>query len=391
MPLGSAPTSTIDIDFTRAQGVNSTGRILFEPPRISAGGTTMLSTRAVSVEIEEGVGSVELARLSAGFYHVTEEIDGRPPYEWDFALPLNAAEVIQYEAIAAVSPVPATYTTVRTVNNVAPDPMTGNVVVEAGGGAPDPHTHVAADITDFNASVDARISFVVDNAPAALNTLNELAAALGDDPNFAGSITVALGGKAATVHAHVIGDITNLQAVLDAKAALAHTHTIGNVTGLQTSLDGKQRIITTRSQYFTPGDINPLPNTGSSWAPLSVELSIPAAVGDRVRVGVHGMRNTSANVYLDMAVVTGSGPSVIKRYMATGNALPALEGDPGWYLSNGFINQSAPRQFVVTADDRDGSNVRLAVACKSNGSGILYASASYPLYILLENIGPEPA
>lgn len=136
MPLGSAPKSTIDIDFTRAQGVDSSGRITFQPPRIRVG-TTMLSTRAVPVEIEFGVGSVDLVRLPAGTYHVREEIDGRPPYEWDMALPTDAASVIQYETIAPVSPVPATYTVVRSVNNVAPDPVTGNVNV-AGGIAANP-------------------------------------------------------------------------------------------------------------------------------------------------------------------------------------------------------------------------------------------------------------
>jgi hypothetical protein len=36
---------------------------------------------------------------------------------------------------------------------------------------------------------------LVDNAPATLDTLNELAAALGDDPNFATTVATALAGK----------------------------------------------------------------------------------------------------------------------------------------------------------------------------------------------------
>jgi hypothetical protein len=43
--------------------------------------------------------------------------------------------------------------------------------------------------------VDTAISNLVDTAPTALNTLNELAAALGDDANFASTITTSLGGK----------------------------------------------------------------------------------------------------------------------------------------------------------------------------------------------------
>jgi len=46
------------------------------------------------------------------------------------------------------------------------------------------------------ADVSAAISNLIDSSPTTLNTLNELAAALNDDANFAGTITTALGAKA---------------------------------------------------------------------------------------------------------------------------------------------------------------------------------------------------
>lgn len=53
------------------------------------------------------------------------------------------------------------------------------------------HTGVApvSSIDGFDAAVNALVQQVVDAAPDALNTLNEIAAALGDDPNFAATIT----------------------------------------------------------------------------------------------------------------------------------------------------------------------------------------------------------
>lgn len=57
------------------------------------------------------------------------------------------------------------------------------------------HTHATTDITGFNSAVDARIQNVVGAAPAALDTLDELAQALGDDANFAATMTTALAGK----------------------------------------------------------------------------------------------------------------------------------------------------------------------------------------------------
>jgi hypothetical protein len=45
------------------------------------------------------------------------------------------------------------------------------------------------------AQIAAAIAALVDTAPGTLDTLNELAAALGDDPNFAATMTAALAGK----------------------------------------------------------------------------------------------------------------------------------------------------------------------------------------------------
>lgn len=46
--------------------------------------------------------------------------------------------------------------------------------------------------SDVDTLIAAAIAGVVDSAPAALNTLNELADALGDDPNFAATLNAAL-------------------------------------------------------------------------------------------------------------------------------------------------------------------------------------------------------
>lgn len=48
---------------------------------------------------------------------------------------------------------------------------------------------------EVDALVAAAVAALVDSSPAALNTLNELAAALADDPNFATTMTTALAGK----------------------------------------------------------------------------------------------------------------------------------------------------------------------------------------------------
>lgn len=60
-------------------------------------------------------------------------------------------------------------------------------------------TQTVSTISDFTAQVNALAQAIVDNvidaAPGTLDTLNELAAALGDDPNFATTINTSLANR----------------------------------------------------------------------------------------------------------------------------------------------------------------------------------------------------
>ena len=60
------------------------------------------------------------------------------------------------------------------------------------------------------AYVDGAVASIIDTAPEALNTLNELAAALGDDANFATTISTSLGEK--LVKASNLSDLTDASA-----------------------------------------------------------------------------------------------------------------------------------------------------------------------------------
>ena len=60
--------------------------------------------------------------------------------------------------------------------------------------APDPHPQYLT-TPEGNALIAAAIAALVNSSPATLDTLAELATALGNDPNFATTITAALAGK----------------------------------------------------------------------------------------------------------------------------------------------------------------------------------------------------
>jgi hypothetical protein len=57
------------------------------------------------------------------------------------------------------------------------------------------HTHISSEITDLSSEISSAVSALVDSAPETLNTLNELAAALGDDANFATTVTSSIATK----------------------------------------------------------------------------------------------------------------------------------------------------------------------------------------------------
>ena len=115
-------------------------------------------------------------------------------------------------------------------------------------------------LADAKSYTDTAVANLVDSSPATLDTLNELAAALGDDPNFATTVSTQIGTKldatanavsasklntarTITLSGDVAGSVSfdgsgdvNITAVV---ADDSHNHVIANVDGLQTALDGK--------------------------------------------------------------------------------------------------------------------------------------------------------
>lgn len=60
-------------------------------------------------------------------------------------------------------------------------------------------TAIAAEVSARNTAIADAIAALVDSSPGTLNTLKELADALGDDPNFAATISTQLGLKASLI------------------------------------------------------------------------------------------------------------------------------------------------------------------------------------------------
>jgi hypothetical protein len=144
------------------------------------------------------------------------------------------------------------------------------------------------------AFVRAEVAALVSAAPGALDTLDELAAALGDDPNFATTITTSLAGKqpleatltglaaltptadqliyatgndtfavtSLTAFARSILDDANAGAVLATIGAASSTHAHGNITNAGTiGTTANLPLITTTGGVITVGSFGTTANT----------------------------------------------------------------------------------------------------------------------------------
>ena len=153
-------------------------------------------------------------------------------------------------------------------------------------------THLATQ-QSIKTYVDAEVAGVVDSAPAALNTLNELAAALGDDANFSTTTSTALGnrlrvdtasqGLTGTQQANAI---TNL-GITATKAELNYVD--GVTSNIQTQLNTK--ITSSDNITGTAAGLSGTPNITVGTVTSSGAANIDGAVqvGDTVSQNYYGL------------------------------------------------------------------------------------------------------
>jgi hypothetical protein len=118
-------------------------------------------------------------------------------------------------------------------------------------------TAVSAEASVRGTAITAAVDALVDSAPGTLNTLNELAAALGDDDDYHVAITTSLAGKQGqTAYLDAVNtaqrSLVNLQS-LDTTTSIA-THLSDEVTargvavaGVQSAVDAVEVILGTRT------------------------------------------------------------------------------------------------------------------------------------------------
>jgi hypothetical protein len=118
----------------------------------------------------------------------------------------SAVAGINLSSYLTVSAASSTYLTQSTASStyapLSSPALTGSPTAPTVSGSTDNSTKIAT-----TAFVQAVVAALVNSAPGTLDTLAEIAAALGSDPNFATTITTALAGKLAA--ASNLSDLAN--------------------------------------------------------------------------------------------------------------------------------------------------------------------------------------
>ena len=124
----------------------------------------------------------------------------------------------------------------------------------------------------IDSEIDVRIQTVIDAAPAALDTLNEIAASLNDDPDFAGTMVTQLTTKSDTTHNHNLADLTE-KSYLSLTDKPYHSQ-------IAEDEPEKHRLI---------DDINPV-STTTLWSSVKIDTTID----DRIQVALGASTITQA-------------------------------------------------------------------------------------------------
>ncbi|WP_406834044.1 phage tail protein [Pseudomonas asiatica] len=217
--------------------------------------------------------------------------------------------------------------------NLASPTFTGTVSV------PTPATGNNTTQAANTAFVQATIAALIASAPGALDTLNELAAAMGNDPNFAATLTSALALKAALASPAFTGNPTApTPAQLDNDTSLATTEFVK-----------KSGLTLSRFNAFTASAV-----LTSAVAGSAVEF-YGSAQGQTLTLPLSSeVRNADAILLFNFAAVpftiarqgadaigSGGGGGVTSLVMQPGDSLMLIAGSNLWFVVGG----TAANQF----------------------------------------------
>ena len=157
---------------------------------------------------------------------------------------------ISNETILTIDSASATYATKAELENLDVD-LTGYLTEFSASTIYATKTEL--DNIDLSSASAAAVAAIVDSAPATLDTLNELAAALGDDENFATTVTTSLSNKldistASSTYSTIVDPTFTNNIQVNGQISLFSTASSGYINGFYDDMFGGN-VLNVKSDY----------------------------------------------------------------------------------------------------------------------------------------------
>ena len=241
------------------------------------------------------------------------------------------------------------------------------------------------------AYVDGAISDLVDSAPELLDTLNELAAAIADNPNYASDIASSLGDKVAKAGDSMTGDldfggthkVTSLATPTNSADAATKGYVDGEITDALSTASGYASDAQDAAELYADGVGTSAVSTANSYTDGEITTALSTAQGYATTAegnandytdgeittalstasGYASSAETAANGYTDSAIST----EVTNRNTAITTAIDALSTSDIEEGSNSYFTDA--RAKISAADLLTGANLT-NITITGSGTGL---------------------
>lgn len=236
-----------------------------------------------------------------------------------------------------------------------------------------------AALVDAKAYTDAEVAALVDSAPAMLDTLNELAAAIADNPNYATDVANLVATKADT--SYVNSEISDLDTAAQGYATTAENNAKSYADGLAVNYDaaGSASTAQTNAQNYADTVALNAKNDAKSYAD-SLAVNYDAA-------GSASTAQTNAENYADTVATSAENAaksyadSLAVNYDPAGSASSA-ETAANTYTDNAITNLNLATTYdaygaAATAEANANGYTDIAISNGDNTATPTYAGVNF--------------